>query len=247
VTTLYLASSWRSPGRYAFLHDASLSIGLLCSYEYYGEASSKLMQHAPGVRQWVLDSGAYSAFATGKEIKIDDYIDFCKAMRDTARPPHTIFALDVIGDWRASLRNTEAMWKAGVEAVPAYHAGEPEAVLLGIARDYPKIAIGGTIMAHGGARPTSVRKRFFEQCFARVWPKKIHGFGVSTESLIFAVPWHSADATSWEMGPGRFGEWQAYEGLQGRARGDLRAEVRWYMDLEARARARWAPQMKELG
>ena len=153
-----------------------------------------------------------------------------------------IFALDVISDWRQSIKNCEEMWKQGVEAIPCFHVGEPIHVLKDIARDYPKIALGGAV----GFR---TKDKWAEQCFARIWPKKVHGFGFGAEKSIMLLPWHSVDATNWEIGPCKFGRWQSMGGQYVNWRGskqNLRAEVEWYLDLEKKARLKWAGAMKQL-
>jgi hypothetical protein len=64
-----------------------------------------------------------------------------------------------------------------------------------------------------------------------------------------ALPWHSVDATNWELAPCKFGRWRSFGGAKLSVRGgkqNLRAEVDWYLALERRARARWHRQMQEL-
>ena len=62
-----------------------------------------------------------------------------------------------------------------------------------------------------------------------------------------AVPWHSVDSTNWEIGPCAFGRWQKFGALSVRGSNqDLRCEVKFYLDLEAKARVRWKKEMKEL-
>jgi hypothetical protein len=219
------------------------AVAALCSYVYY-EPFAPLLQHSPGVRQWILDSGAFSAFNSGKAITLTAYIDFCKRLNDTERPPCEVYALDVIGDWRASLRNVDAMWKAGVPAVPCYHAGEPEAVLVGMAKDYPKIAVGGAAGRLYGER----RIKYLQACFARVWPKKIHGFGITTSSVLHTLPFHSVDATSWQLGATRYGQWKAYKmPVTGVRTGHyLRPEVDVFLQMEAQLKSKWAAQMAQL-
>ena len=154
-----------------------------------------------------------------------------------------IFALDVIGDWRASLKNCERMWEAGVPAIPCYHIGEPDDALRHIASTYPKIALGGVAMRRGDAKMAFARR-----CFGMVWPKRIHGFGFGRESDILGLPWHSVDATNWEIGPCGFGRWIKYGQMQVRgSRQNLRSQVQHYLDLETKARIKWAKQMAELG
>lgn len=214
---------------------------LLVSYVYL--KSFLTNRHRYHYRDWVLDSGAFSAHNSGTEIKLQDYIDVCKRLMAEDPTLTEIYSLDVIGDWRASQKNTEIMWQQGVEAIPCYHAGEPESVLKGLAKDYPKIALGGVALKGQGAK-----LKWASQCFARVWPKKIHGFAYGAKESILTLPWHSVDATSWELRPLAFGYWQSF-GATLSVRGskqNLRCEVEWYLKLERRAQQRWAKEMRQL-
>lgn len=196
-------------------------------------------------RDWALDSGAFSAHNSGAEINLQEYIDCCKRLMEEDPTLVEIFALDVIGDSKASLRNTEEMWRQGIPAIPTFHHGEPWSYLKGIAKDYPKIALGGCV----GKRN---KDKFAGQCFARVWPKKIHGFGFGSEKSIMSLPFHSVDATNWELGPCKFGRWASF-GAIGTAnisvrgsRQNLRAEVEFYLELERKARELWKKEMAKL-
>jgi hypothetical protein len=216
---------------------------LLCSYVYLDllERYGRTWKY----RDWVLDSGAYSVMTKGIHISVHEYVDTCKRLLDSPNPPTEIYALDVIDDWRQSLKNTEQMWKMGIEAIPCYHAGEPQEALVGMARDYPKIAIGGMArMGRGNARIA-----WLEQCFARVWPKKVHAFALTTRRWLMAVPWHSADSSAWSLRPKGFGFWNAFGRKQLSVRGnefDLRAEVAHYVELEDELRGLWGEILKEL-
>ena len=213
---------------------------LLVSYVYLEPFLKN--QHRYCYRDWVLDSGAFSAHNSGTEIKLQDYIDKAKELLAKDPTLTEVFALDVIGDWRASLKNTEEMWRHGVPAIPCYHEGEPEDVLKGIAKDYPKIACGG--VAH---RRGPEKLKWASQCFARVWPKAIHGFGFGSQESIMALPWHSVDATSWEMGPCAFGRWNTYGQMSVRgSKQNLRVEVEYYLEMERKARIKWRKQMDQL-
>jgi hypothetical protein len=211
---------------------------LLVSYVYLKGFVEKL--HLYSYRDWALDSGAFSAYNSGTAVNLQAYIDTCKRMQAAQNGLGDIFSLDVIGDWRAGIRNCEKMWSQGIAAIPTYHVGEPEALLRGLARDYPKIALGGSV----GYRN---KYNWADQCFSRVWPAKIHGLGFGSERSIMAVPWHSTDASSWELRPCRFGQWKVYGKLPVRGSShNLKAEVEWYLRLEQRARHRWAKEMAEL-
>lgn len=190
-------------------------------------------------RDFVIDSGAFTVHTLGRAITVEQFRDRIFQYRDEiGLQPREIFSLDVIGDWRGTKRNTEYLWSQGILAIPAFHYGEPEDVLIGFAADYPKIAIGGAVGMH-----KKEKERWARQCFARVWPKPIHGFGFglwATEIL----PFHSVDCSDWEGGAARFGVWNSYKksnlGLtRKQVENHLGSEVRFWLENEFRAQQRW--------
>ncbi len=213
---------------------------LLVSFFYL--ALWEKLQATVHFRDWVMDSGAFSAHASGDPIDLDEYMDKCEELLTTDPSLTEVFALDVIGDHKASLRNTERMWERGIPAIPCYHVGEPEDALVEMAKTYPKIALGGAV----GYR-SNFKTEWATACFDRVWPKPIHGFGFGAKSCILALPWHSVDATNWESGPCRFGQWRRYGTMSVRGSAqNLRPEVEHYLDIERQARRKWESRMAEL-
>ena len=233
-------------GKYRYPHHKDrkdggeiLAPALLVSYVYLEQFLKS--RHKYHFRDWVLDSGAFSAHNSGTEIKLQEYIDCCKELMETDGTLTEIFALDVIGDWKASLRNVEEMWRQGVPAIPAFHPlYEPMSVAVGLAKDYPKIAIGG-IVGIG----IKQKMHLVGQTFARVWPKRIHGFGISSKQMVLGFPFHSVDATNWEMRPCAFGRWASFGKMSVRgSKQNLRSEVEYYLKLEREARSRWSKEMR---
>lgn len=214
---------------------------LLVSYAYldgWMKVKDRVM-----IRDWVLDSGAFSVRNFTKTVNVKDYIKDCKHLMDTEPMLTEIYALDVIGDWKETLANTKAMWKAGVPGIPCFHLHEPWDHLTRLAEHYPKIAVGGMSRLKGHAKFD-----YAGQCFARVWPKPVHGFAVGGEDMMLRFPWHSMDATNWEMGPCAFGQWHSFGRLTVRgSKQDLRGEIEYYLNLEAQLRVRWRKEMKTLG
>lgn len=203
-------------------------------------------------RDWVLDSGAFSAHNSGATTDLNEYIDKCLQLLSTDKTLTEVFSLDVIPKdhkpvtvqkaAEQSVKNCEEMWRQGVPAIPTFHRGEDEAFLFEMAKQYPKIAIGGVALLRGDQK-----RLFCEQVFARVWPKKIHGLGMSSEELVYGLPFHSVDATNWEIAPCAFGSWQKFGQMSVRGSNqDLRSQVKYYLAMEAKARVRWAKQMEEL-
>lgn len=223
---------------------------LLVSY-YYVEPFLK-NKAAYRYRDWVLDSGAFSAHNSGASIDLSRYIDFCLEQLASDPTLTEVFSLDVIPkDFKPvtvqaaaeqSMKNCEEMWRQGVPAIPIFHRGEAEEFLYAMAKEYPKIAIGGVAMLRGDQKYV-----FCEQVFARVWPKKIHGLGMASEELVYGLPFHSVDATNWELAPCAFGKWMKFGSMSVRGSNqDLRSQVKYYLDLEVKARVKWSKQMEQL-
>lgn len=150
-----------------------------------------------------LDSGAYSAWARGKEIKLQEYIDFVKKYKSHLE----VYAnLDDISDPEKTWKNQKEMERQGLSPLPVYHVGEDEKYLKKV-MEYEYFAIGG--MALKSAR---VRVNEFDRIFSRICPEennylpthKVHGFGMTSLDLMFRYPWWSVDSTSWVV-TGRYG------------------------------------------
>lgn len=194
-------------------------------------------------RDWALDSGAFSAKNRQKPVTIplSRYIEDClllKIFNDEKKPLVEIFALDDLDSPERSARNCEEMWKHSIQAIPCYHQGEPWEILQEYSQKYPKIAIGGTV----GKGRTGKDYDWVDQVFARVWPKRIHGFGFGSEKQVLSYPFDSVDSTGWEIMPCRFGHWYSMNEQKVSVRGshqNLRMEVDAYLKLEQRARMRW--------
>lgn len=207
---------------------------------------------------WVLDSGAFSVWNAGGTVDLHEYIAACKMVLAGQNPPTQVFALDVIKDWKASLANTRKMWAAGVEAMPTYHSGEPWEALMQIAREFPRIAIGGV------ANDNTSKMKFAQQCFARVWPKPIHGFSYCSRSFVEALPFASVDSTSWYLQPLRYHTYKGFDEhkrqigkrnsggasgcfLPGSVIASLRSEIDYYLELQRVALYRWRNEMTKIG
>lgn len=149
----------------------------------------------------MIDSGAYSAYSVGKEIKLDEYIAFCHEMKKLH--PHAVFiGLDVVQDPVQSWKNWMRMRKEGVRAVPVHQ------ILWG--DEWLKKYLDKT--DHIGLAPGTfdIRKSATKRQLAydQVWerflidkdrmPKyRVHGMAVTSFRLMARYPWHSVDSTSW--------------------------------------------------
>lgn len=209
---------------------------MLISVAYFAAASKRLAVH-PRLDWWALDSGAFS-----DRIELARYLDVVREAQSLPKPPRMIFSLDVIGDWRASLRYYEAVRAAGVDAIPTYHYGDPPVMLAEILAGYPRLAVGGLARVRGTAR-----QRFLGEAFATCWHatdgvgRRIHGFGISDMRSLFGFPFDTVDSSTWSIST-RTGEWPAYgrdESIRPAKGSTLVPEVRRIRDLERRTEVRF--------
>lgn len=215
--------------------DSSLP-ALLVSYYYVKGFLAKQSEYR--YRDWALDSGAFSAASQGEKIDLNEFTDKAAQLLHDDPTLTEVFALDVIGDPEATMRNTEKMVAAGVPAIPAFHYGSAWHYLEDMAKRFPKIALGGAVGLKG-----NTKLDWAKQCFARIWPKRVHGFGFGSERAAMEIPFHSVDATNWQLGATKFGTWQSFGGAQLSIKGsnqNLRSEIEHYLRIERRARRRWA-------
>lgn len=199
------------------------------------------------MRSWALDSGAFTAHNSGVAISLSDYIATARDLQRSDPLLEDVFALDVIGDFKASMANAEKMNAAGVDAIPTFHYGGNYSDLRAISGDYPKIALGGMaakLSRNHGQRLSKTQKfAFIARCFEVVWPKRIHLFGCTDENLLFSFPAESADSTSWHLQPSRYGLWKQHGRLRGvrgsSVRSGIKGQIEYCLQVEAQVQSKW--------
>lgn len=191
---IYFAGAESSP-----YHEMLLAKGVKRALVSYFYVKSKKPEHILVFPDMFLDSGAFSAFVGNAVIDINEYIEFIKGYENRL----SIYAnLDVIGNAEASHTNYMYMLKRGVKPLPVYHVGSPTEYLHEYFKTADYIALGGMV-----GKPKKVLIPFLEKVFSIAkdyWPKKIHGFGLTSTSLMQSYPFYSVDSTSW-LGPSRYG------------------------------------------
>lgn len=190
-------------------------------------------------RATILDSGAFSAYASGAPTDIDALI--CEA-RTVAW--NEVVALDVIGDSAASRENALAMRAAGLEVMPVFHYGEPWELLSEYCSKFHRVGISCRF-----GEPKGDALRWVDQCFAREWPKLFHSFGWVSREVLLAVPFDSADSGAWTSSL-RFGIWHGYGrrnlGYRVKAKDhDARVDVQHFWGLQEELRGTWGAMLRE--
>lgn len=150
-----------------------------------------------------LDSGAFSAWSQGKEIDIQEYIQFIKKHEKVI----DVYAnLDVIGDPEATWQNQLIMEEAGLSPLPCFHYGSPKKYLKRYVEKYEYISLGGMV---------PISNTGLIKWLDSIWTEiitdnkgiprvKVHGFGLTSLKLMMRYPWYSVDSTSWVV-TGRLG------------------------------------------
>lgn len=155
-----------------------------------------------------LDSGAFTSFTKQKEIPITEYADYVKR----TFPIWTVCSsLDAIGRGeeaaQKSYENFRKLRDLGAMVKPVWHVREPDHWLQRYLDE------GETHFFIGGMVPETTQ--WLKERLDGIWSSvltnkdgtakaKVHGFGLTTQTLMFRYPWHSVDSTSW-LATGIFG------------------------------------------
>ena len=171
------------------------NVNVMYSYYHGRKRISELMAMARKYR-WgtFVDSGAFSAFTSGVEVDLQEYIEFCHQWKDRF---DVIASLDVIGDWKKTAENHQVMRKEGIESIPTFHIGEPYSALRRMVQDDEYIALG----IAGRQSERSLMFNWLTKCFsiiAHERPKcRVHGFALTGFDVMDSFPWYSVDSSSW--------------------------------------------------
>ena len=177
---------------------------MLISYHYYKKVDiAAVLAKFPTRPMVFADSGAFSAYSQGADVKVADYAAWLKQWESLFT---TYVNLDVIRDAKATAVNQRYLENQGLNPIPVVHTGTDLKVLDDMAKNYGYIALGGMVGVPG---PTALK--WTATCFKRVQGKDtvFHGFGQTRNDIIQALPWFSVDSSSWGMGHriGRLAVW----------------------------------------
>lgn len=172
----------------------------LCSYV----VSPKEPKHFLGTyKSIIIDSGAFSAWNSGKEVDIEKYIEYAQGLD----PDWTYINLDVIPKTGSTPQEIERCIEKGKEnflyiktklknVLPVYHYGEKLSVLKWYMEHTDYIGISP-------ANDTSekVKREFLNGVFDITRDKiKCHGLGYSSFEGMLKYPFYSVDSISYKRG-----------------------------------------------
>lgn len=184
-----------------------------------------------------IDSGAFTAWAKGTTIDIDEYIKFCKEMLAVSKCKLTFAALDVIAGEKGQTekltaaqleRSCEQGWenyqymkKQGVPCLMTFHQFERKYWLKRIIEDGgndPYIGLSPRKVGVSTEEKRAWLKRVFRYIRSIAPDKeqpvvKTHGLGVSSPAFMEEFPFYSVDSTAWLQG-GRSGAYRYFTGMR---------------------------------
>lgn len=157
----------------------------------------------------MIDSGAFSAFYRGADIRLGPYMKFCKEMAPEF--PQAVFVnLDELNkdrtaagrerQGRVSYRNWRTMLDEGIKALPVYHVTTDEKWLRLYLKRTDHVAVGAIAKASSAQRVVAldrVWERYLIDTKTRLPTVKVHGMGITSFPLMLRYPWHSVDSTAW--------------------------------------------------
>lgn len=158
---------------------------------------------------FLLDSGAFSVWRSGKEIDLKAYIDFSKDFiaRHGKRIRVHIVNLDVIPGvqglppTKAQIEDAAAqgwdnmlqMERAGITPLHIFHQGEDFSWLEKLAARHRYIGISPS-----NDMSTKSKHHWLRRVYSIIRANNMtHGFGVTAPTLMKAFPWYSVDSTSY--------------------------------------------------
>ena len=152
----------------------------------------------------ILDSGAFTAWNSGKTIKLDDYCSFLDTHGDLFN--HKV-QLDVFGDPEKTFQNLQTMIARGYDVMPVFTRGDTLERLEEMYSITDYIMFGGIV--------TGQNNQAYVNWFqANNKGRKVHWLGFVDRRYISHYKPHSVDSSSWHFCP-RMGGASLYVG-QGR-------------------------------
>lgn len=188
---LYIAGQLRIKTAVDALRETGSRRGLYSFWDYLRDGCSMdpVFEYYRDEGEVFLDSGAFSAYTLGAEISIKEYARFI------FREGLSLYSnLDVIRDEEGTRINQKVMEHMGLSPVPVFHLGETWGYLRELLERYDYISLG--VAGTQGERRCD---EFLRRCFrevAKAWPKRIHGFGITTQRYLERYPFYSTDSAS---------------------------------------------------
>lgn len=137
--------------------------------------------------RFLLDSGAFTAWKAGNEIRVEEYCDFIESL---PFKPWRYFTLDKIGDPEGSLKNYEFMLKRGLTPIPIFTRGEDPKMIDRYYETSDVVGLGGLVGTPGN-------RGFVKAIMKVVGNRKCHWLGFNERNFIAHYKPYMCDSSSW--------------------------------------------------
>lgn len=152
---------------------------------------------------FLLDSGAFTAWKSGNPIKLDDY---CKFLDSLPIKPWKYFTLDVIGDPKATMENYKEMIKRGYNPIPVFTPSQQYDEIEEYYETTDIIGVGGLTDKYGNSGLIHLKK-----VFEKTKGRAVHLLGYTRPDFIKYFRPYSCDSSSWTRAQ-RYGLCDIYVG-----------------------------------
>ena len=169
-------------------------LNILIAFPYMAKGVINILNSNQKDIRFLLDSGAFTAWKTGKEINVDDY---CKFIENLPFKPWKYFTLDKIGNAEVSYKNYKTMLSRGFNPIPIFTRGEDVKMI----DEYYKTS---DILGVGGLVATKGNKGFVKAIMKEINGRNVHWLGFTNMSFVKHYKPHMCDSSSWESAA-RFG------------------------------------------
>lgn len=165
-------------------HDYPLNI--LISYVYYTKQMEDFLISSNINYRLVIDSGAFTSWKMGKEIKLNDYCNFLNKMKIK---PWRYFTLDVVGDPEQTNINYQLMLDRGFNPIPIFTKGEN----LDMIDEYYKTS---DVVAFGGFVNQKGVENTIKKVMRKVDGRKVHLLGFTKLNFLKHYHPYMCDSSS---------------------------------------------------
>lgn len=187
---------------------------LLIAYPYLNSKAVDAITRMGNSVELMVDSGAFTAWQSGKPINLQDYINFIKALPVR---PFMYVMLDVIGDPVRTRQNYDEMRRQGLSPVPVWTRGDSIEALDHYASTASVVCMGGLVRKGISPVPYLMAMRKHTQ------DTHVHLLGVNRMQLLKALRPYSCDSSNF-TGALRYGRCDLHMGagvMRAFARKDL--------------------------
>lgn len=183
-------------------------INMLESFYYADEWTEQVI---PRVKNFLLDSGAFTFFSNGKAVDWEDYIKRYAAFIIRNKVDH-FFELDIdplVGYQKVLYYRAMLEDLVGKPCIPVWHKSRGLREYEKICEDYSYIAIGGIVTKEITRKDYKHLPRLLND--AHKAGARVHGLGFTSLSYLPEYHFDSVDSTSWTAG-NRFGHIYKFDG-----------------------------------